>query len=388
MRDTTLGQLLKQCSGSIKTGPFGTTLKAAEYSRTGVPVISVGEVGYGRLRVGPGTPRVERSVTDRLQEYVLRAGDVVFGRKGAVDRSAWVQSVEDGYFLGSDGIRVRFGDEVDSRFMSYQFRSATVRNWLTQHAAGSTMPSLNQGILERVPVTVPGLRQQRAIAEVLGALDDKIAANTNSVTIVEDLLTASYAATVQDSPSEVTVAEIAHFHNRKRVPLSSRERESRPGSVPYYGATGVFGFVDEALFDEPLVLVGEDGSVVTAAGHPVVQYIWGPAWVNNHAHVLTGMGISTELLKVALSRTNVAPIVTGAVQPKISMGNLKRLPVLVPRPELRAGLEEKATHLTALVRSRTDEQKKLAATRDALLPALMSGKIRVKDAERVVEEVV
>src|SRR5689334_15164395 len=109
---STIGALLDATGGSIKTGPFGTKLKAAEYTATGVPVISVGEVGFGRLRIHDDTPRVDESVSGRMPEFILKAGDIVFGRKGAVERSAQIQADEDGYFLGSDGIRIRLNSEV------------------------------------------------------------------------------------------------------------------------------------------------------------------------------------------------------------------------------------------------------------------------------------
>jgi len=156
--------------------------------------------------------------------------------------------------------------------------------------------------------------------------------------------------------------------------------------VPYYGAAGVIDHVDEAIFDDRLVLVGEDGSVIHQHGKPVVQYIWGPAWVNNHAHVLTGRSVSTELLKVALERSDVTHLVTGAVQPKISMTNLKSLMLELPEAEQIPSLELLVQSLLALVRSLTEECRSLEAMRDALLPLLMSGKVRVKDAEKIAEE--
>jgi type I restriction enzyme, S subunit len=167
---TTLGALLKG-GGSIKTGPFGTTLKAAEYSDSGVPVISVGEVGHGRLRVRDSTPRVGPGVVRRLPEYVLRAGDIVFGRKGAVDRAARVRESEDGYFLGSDGIRVRFAAGVDPRYMIHELQSAETRSWLIQNANGTTMASLNQEVLRRVPIRVLPLAEQRAVGQILDDVD-------------------------------------------------------------------------------------------------------------------------------------------------------------------------------------------------------------------------
>jgi type I restriction enzyme S subunit len=126
-RGTTIGKLLASDGGSVKTGPFGTTLKAQEYSKEGVPLISVGEVGYGSLRVHEKTPRAPREVVERLPEYLLEAGDIVFGRKGAVDRSALVKPEQAGWFLGSDGIRLRLPSTCDSRFIAYQLQTADAR---------------------------------------------------------------------------------------------------------------------------------------------------------------------------------------------------------------------------------------------------------------------
>jgi len=177
-RIVTLGELLHQNGGSIKTGPFGTMLKANQYSTVGVPIISVGEVGdSGRFRVAKTTPRASDDVVISLPEYILREGDIVFARKGAVERSAWVGPDEDGWFLGSDGIRVRPGAGLNSRFLALQFQTQRCRRWLLQHASGSTMASLSGAILERLPVLIPDAVEQSAATDILGALNDKIAAN-------------------------------------------------------------------------------------------------------------------------------------------------------------------------------------------------------------------
>jgi len=174
---TTVGELIRNGNGEIKTGPFGTKLKASEYTKTGVPVISVGEVGFGRFNLRDETPRVDEFVTLRMPEYVLHAGDIVFGRKGAVERSSIVRQEEHGWFLGSDGIRLRLPKSVDPQFISYQFLSEKHKAWMIQHAAGTTMASLNQGTIERIPITIPPLPIQQRIASILGSLDDKIALN-------------------------------------------------------------------------------------------------------------------------------------------------------------------------------------------------------------------
>lgn len=279
-------------------------------------------------------------------------------------------------------------DGIHPYFLAYSIRARTPLILGMVDEAGHGTGRLNSDQLYAVEIGVPPFSEQRAIAEVLGALDDKIAANDKLVGMIDAHLALEYTAAVGCEARIKPLHMVAEFHNRRRVPLSARDRERRYGDVPYYGASGVFGAVDQALFDEHLVLVGEDGSVMNADGTPVVQYVWGPAWVNNHAHVLTGIGISTELLHLAISRAQVATLVTGAVQPKINMGNLKRLNLELPAEPRITRLElivsaEMATKRAALTQNLT-----LAATRDALLPQLMSGKLRVKDAEAVVSAAV
>jgi type I restriction enzyme S subunit len=158
---------------AIKTGPFGTLLKASEYaSGDGVPLISVGEIRDGFLKVLEHTPRVEPIVTRRLPEYLLREGDIIFGRKGGVDRSAIVLAHQDGWFLGSDGISVRPGSDCHSPYIAFQFQSSRIKKWLLQNAIGTTMPSLNQDVLGKVIVPFPPtLAEQHAIAEALSDAD-------------------------------------------------------------------------------------------------------------------------------------------------------------------------------------------------------------------------
>ncbi|MFF2316952.1 hypothetical protein ACFVTE_11840 [Arthrobacter sp. NPDC058097] len=172
-----LGDIIRRERGSIRTGPFGTTLKASEYAAVGVPVVSVGEVGYGTFRVHKETRRVGPEVLKRLPVYRLNVDDIVFARKGAVDRSAVVRDGQDGWFLGSDGIRVRLGRgsrQVNPIYLGYALHAADVRRWLLRNATGTTMATLNQDLLERVPVWLPERREQDRIASALDEASDLI----------------------------------------------------------------------------------------------------------------------------------------------------------------------------------------------------------------------
>ena len=100
-----------------------------------------------------------------------------------------------------------------------------------------------------------------------------------------------------------------------------------------------------------LATLGEDGTVTDREGHPVLQYVDGKFWVNNHAHILSGKnGFSTELLYLLLGMTNVAAFVTGAVQPKISQSNLNKVPVLIPSGDELVRMDEQIQPMFARLR--------------------------------------
>jgi len=179
----TIATLIER-GATIRTGPFGTLLKAAEYSVDGAPVVSVGEIGTGSVNITDDTPRVPVEVTKRLPAYLLRAGDIVFGRKGAVDRSALIRADQDGWFLGSDGIRLRLPKTVVPEYAIYQLQRREARDWLASNSVGTTMASLNQEIIGRVPILIAPKIEQRAVAAALSdvdvlieALDELIAKN-------------------------------------------------------------------------------------------------------------------------------------------------------------------------------------------------------------------
>ena len=129
-----------------------------------------------------------------------------------------------------------------------------------------------------------------------------------------------------------TVGEIIEIHDSKRIPLSGADRMKMEKKIyPYYGAASLMDYVDNYIFDGKYLLLGEDGTVVDDAGYPILQYVWGQFWVNNHAHILTGrLGFNVESLYMLFKQTPVKSIVTGAVQPKISQANLRSVQVVIP----------------------------------------------------------
>ena len=163
-----IGDAIEQGAVNLQTGPFGTQLKASDYTEEGTPVINVRNIGYGDLRPDK-LEFVPEEIAERLAAHILRTGDIVFGRKGAVDRHLLVSTAQDGWMQGSDCIRLRVqSNEVSTILLSFALREPAHHDWmLTQCGNKATMASLNQDVVARIPLLIPSktvLREFQAVA--------------------------------------------------------------------------------------------------------------------------------------------------------------------------------------------------------------------------------
>jgi type I restriction enzyme S subunit len=160
----------------IQTGPFGTQLHESDYVKEGTPIVSVehlGEIGFSLQNL----PLVSDEDTHRLSKYTLFEGDIVFSRVGSVDRCTYVSKKEEGWLFSGRCLRVRFGDRVEPKFISFYFRQKYFKKMMLNISVGATMPSLNTQLMESIILYLPSLNEQRKIAKVLSTLDSKIELN-------------------------------------------------------------------------------------------------------------------------------------------------------------------------------------------------------------------
>ncbi len=176
----------------IQTGPFGSQLHQRDYVPVGTPIITVEHLGQNRITT-QDLPYVSDCDRVRLSRYALQEGDIVFSRVGSVDRRALVRKEEEGWLFSGRCLRVRPDSrKIDSGYLSYFFGLATFQEYVRSIAVGATMPSLNTKILSDVPIVYPPLPTQRAIAHVLGTLDDKIELNRRMNETLESMARAIF----------------------------------------------------------------------------------------------------------------------------------------------------------------------------------------------------
>lgn len=382
----------------VQTGPFGSQLHKENYVNKGTPIVTVEHLG-NKWFTSQNLPMVSDEDKLRLAKYCSQEGDVIFSRVGSVDRCSFVSKEYSGWLFSGRCLRVRPRSGINPEYLYYFLTNEGTKQYIRNIAVGATMPSINTKLLNEVPITIPSLADQRRIASILSSLDRKIELNNKINADLEEMAQAIFKNWFIDFEpfkdgkfvdSELGMIpegwkvgglfDIAEIFDKKRKPLSGNVREKMDKIYPYYGATSCMDYVDDYIFDGIYTLIGEDGSVVKENGLPYMQYVWGKMWVNNHAHILQGKnGYSTEMIHALLSITNIKFLVTGAVQAKLSQGNMQIILVAIPPKNVLDEIRPVIDNLYSKIRINTDENSRLSLLRDTLLPRLMSGELEIPE---------
>jgi type I restriction enzyme S subunit len=173
---------------------------------------------------------------------------------------------------------------------------------------------------------------------------------------------------------------VVEILDSKRVPINSKERETRQGPIPYYGATGQVGWIDGFLFDEELVLLGEDGAPFLEAAKPKAYVIRGKSWVNNHAHVLRARdGIPNAYIKYYLDIVDYHGFVTGTTRLKLTQAAMRQIPVPIAPPDeqkhIVAEIEKQFSRLDEAVANLKRAKANLKRYKAAVLKSAVEGKL-------------
>lgn len=172
--------------------------------------------------------------------------------------------------------------------------------------------------------------------------------------------------------------------DNRRIPLSGEERSSRQGEYRYYGASGVIDYIDDYIFDEPTVLVGEDGANLVNRSTPLAFSATGKYWVNNHAHILKAEDDLVDFWAEAIEHIDINPLVSGSAQPKLTAENLNNLKIAFPlsaseRKEISDFIEGEKIKFKGLIDRAELQISLLQERRTALISAAVTGKIDVRD---------
>jgi type I restriction enzyme S subunit len=385
----------------------------SEYVEKGVPFIRGQEISDGSILDPKASFEcyISQSRYEEIKEKYGKPtkGDILITAVGTIGNLCYLDKDIDFYF--KDGNVIWFSEIISScegKFLFHFMKSSFFKDQLKYFMIGAVQKALTIDMLKKVEVPLPPLSEQKKIASVLSALDDKIALNKKMNQKLEAMAKRLYdywfvqydfpdknghpykttGGPMTYNPTlkrEIPVGwevkkleDCINLFDSKRVPLSSQQRASKKGMIPYYGATGIMDYIDDFIYDGEYILLAEDGSVETDEGFVIIQRIWGKTWVNNHAHVIQPKEKGQyEFYFQVLSSIVAKKITTGSIQKKISQENMNAYKLLAPPKDLILKYCLFVHNSWEKQKKIADENIKLQNLRDNLLPLLMNGQVTV-----------
>jgi type I restriction enzyme S subunit len=384
----TLGEICREGGGFIRTGPFGSQLHRSDYidDPNGIPVVMPKDMARGRIETS-SIARIDEATAQGLKQHLLSANDIVLSRRGDMGRTAWVYEDDLPAFCGTGAMRVHPGESATVRpaYLRFFFHTRLASDYLENHAVGATMPNLNAGIVERMPVPVPPLPIQDLLIEVLEAFDDLIENSRRRVEVLEEMARAIYRewfvkfrypghehvpladsrlGPVPEGWTASSIGDVLELKYGKALRADAR----RGGDVAVVSSAGVVGFHDESFVEGPAIVVGRKGNVGS------VHWVDGPCWpIDTAYYVATDLPL--RFVAEQLHRTEFTN--THAAVPGLSREGAYARPFLVPPPNLLGTFEAAVDPLGTEASALSKQSHSLTSLRDLLLPKLMTGQIDV-----------
>jgi type I restriction enzyme S subunit len=381
--------LIDKGEAELVTGPFGTQLHASDYTETGTPVINVRNIGFGDIREDK-LEYISEETVQRLSRHLLEPEDIVFGRKGAVDRHAFIKENHTRWFQGSDCLRLRLkSPSVFPRFVSYYFLTEFHKTWMmNQCSHGATMASLNQAIVSSIPLPFPSPDTQRRIVDILSTYDDLIANNNRRMALLEESIHLLYrewfarlrfpgherVKVVEGVPEgwgKLMIGEVLQKLPRKKRIKKGDYLDDGPIPAIDQGSDFIGGYTDDedAIYDTPLpvVVFGDHTRILKfidfpfASGADGTQILYPKAELCDVFYLYFGLRL-IDLSNYAYAR---------------HFKYLKQQHLLVAPSNLRQRFTEQAEPAMKQISTLRNMNDKLRQTRNTLLPRLMDGDIIV-----------
>jgi type I restriction enzyme S subunit len=362
---------------AVFDGPHATPMK----TEVGPWFLSISSLKEGRLDLTESAHLSEADFVKWTRRVTPQSGDLLFSYETRLGSAALMPSGVKACLGRRMGLLRPNREQVDERFLLYAYLGPGFQQEIAARAVrGATVDRIPIAEIADWPLRVPPLREQRAIAEVLGALDDKIAVNERIATTSLELGGALLTRAAQQESLDTTVGDIAELVYGKSLPEPNR----CPGDVPVFGCTGQVGWHDTPLTPSRGPVVGRKGANV---GH--VSWMSAPGWVIDTAFYARPLAtnISVEALYFVLNSAGLKSLIGDSAVPGVNRDLAHRRRIRIPVTHLMSdfcirarGLLDTAVHAEA-------ENRTLADLREILLPQLVTGEIRVKDALRVVEDI-
>ena len=372
----------------VQTGPFGSQLHNKDYALVGSPIVTVEHLG-NRHFTTQNLPLVSDTDKARLSKYSLSEGDIVFSRVGSVDRCSYVSDKEVGWLFSGRCLRVRCNREVYPLYIYYYFCLESVKQYIRNVAVGATMPSINTQIMSEIPISLPSLEEQRRIAGILGAIDDKIENNRRINTNLELQAQALYKQWFVDNRKDdweiKSLSDLMDYQGGSQPPASEFIDKPQDGYVRFvqirdYASNSHPTYIPIAKKNK---LCNKKDIMIARYGASLGRICFGLEGAYNVAlaKVKPLENYYREFLRCYLSSNvfydGINMKGNRAVQAGFNQSDINSFMISCPKQDIFVAFENIVSKILDKRLVLQQENETLATLRDTLLPKLMNGEIKL-----------
>lgn len=355
-----------------------------EFVSAGIPYLSANCIIGGVVDLAKAK-YLTREKADSLRKGKARAGDVLFAHNATVGPVAKLIGIPEA-ILSTTLTLFR----TDAKKLSEDFLMQSMSSYIFRKQYEKVM---GQSTRNQVPITaqrlfaisLPPLPEQKKIAEILSCWDrgiEEVDSVLRSIfRLKSELLRRLIYSKNIPSARKLSISESCDILDNKRKPLNQEQRAVMQGSYPYYGANGQVDSINEFIFDEPLVLLAEDGGNFSEyRTRPIAYQIRGKSWVNNHAHVLRARSnlVSQDFLFYSLVHRDITPVLNGGTRAKLNKSELESITLDVPTRSVQDNITNLLNSITLAGARYGEIRANLWKQKQGLMQQLLTGKVRVK----------
>ena len=356
---------------TIITGPFGSQLHQSDYVSEGIPIVMPQNIADRKINYD-SINHISEEDAQRLKRYRTQTNDILYARRGDVEKHAFITEKESGVYCGTGCLRVRITSEnIDPLFLSFFLNGEETKRWLVTHAVGSNMPNLNTDILANVPISYPSLDMQKKIANTLNFFDEKILVNRN----INDNLSAMaydiYMHSFYGRKPNGKLDNILIENEKSKVQVG--EAKDSDGDYPFFTS-------GEAILRWNDDFVDGRNCFLNTGGNADVKFYVGKAAYSTDTWCISAnqnladymylflMSIKPELNKKFFQGTGLK---------HLQKPLLRDRPIYIPATDEISSFNSQVQHWFDIIGENTRENQHLTALKDWLLPMLMNGQATI-----------
>ena len=362
-------------------GTYGIAASAVDYDSQKPTYLRITDINDDGTINFDGLKSVD---DENSYKYILKENDIVFARTGASTGRSYFYQKEDGVFVYA-GFLIKFSldpQKVNPRYLKYYTHSKMYYDWVHSFDSGATRGNINAKTFGDMLLDLPERNVQDEIVSILKEIDDKIAVNRR---ICENLEAQAQAL------FKHWFIDFAPFKNGKFVEselvgtleelidikYGKDHKKLNEGNIPAYGSAGLMRTVDEKLYYGESVLIPRKGTLNN------ILYVNEAFWtVDTMFYTIPKKSNILKYLYMKLKRIDFNKMNVGTSIPSNSTSQLNKLKIVVPTDEILSRFDGIMSSLLQEIMHSQKESKGLATLRDALLPKLMSGQIKVNEMEK------